>query len=446
MGFWLSGTSAVTSRRATMMMGWRLWLLLPGTCLLVLLARCQGEGASEPLSCIDENDCPPDCTCVGAIPDMQDSFGVCRYRGNVPANERRCGGSCDADTTCPEGESCQFDRIERDIEFYACLPDGVGGTGGSAGTGGVGGQGAGGSGGAGGRVDPCAIDLPDPEGGSGLTVDVYAVLEIMPVGISFAADGTLFIGTNSPEQTSPVFWVSPDGTTLNQSPENFADPDALIVDTDRLVATTQGNVLIGGSIDGGNTGQLVEMNPGGNSVGDPFLDPCLRNINHLMFDRDDRLIVTNYNVIDSNVCAVLPDRSVINLIPNVAGDGPAGLTVQDPDSGDLYVTTEGIVHRYSWDGNLLELNYTMQGSAMAYGPQGSPFEGLLIRRPGELLVRRDPASASEELLLSGRVGSFHAFYPDNENANLYISDPPGLRVLRVSSESLPPTDVGCAAR
>ena len=450
MGFWVSRTYAVASPRASMMMERTWWPLLPAILLLALFVSCTTEPSEdEALRCLSDNDCPPKCECTGVI---EGSF--CALADSTPLFEGpQCGGSCTMETTCGLGASCQYERTASgEVLLYSCLPDGTGGTGGTggiAGTGGAGGEGGSsgddGSGGTGGGVDPCALDLPDPAGGSGLKVDVYAVLEFTPVGLSFAADGTLFIGTNPPEPTSPVFWVSPDGSTLNQSPEDFADPDALIVDTDGLVADTAGNVLIGGSFDGGNTGQLVEMDREGRSVGDPFLHPCLRNINHLIFDRDDRLIATNYNLVDANVCAVLQDRSVIDLIPNVEGDGPAGLTVQDPNTGDLYVTTEGIVHRYSSDGDPLELNYTTQGSAMAYGPALSPFEGLLIRRSGQLLVRRVPASDTEELLLTGSVGSFYAFDADGKDANLYISDPPGLRVLRVSLESknLPPTDVGC---
>lgn len=335
----------------------------------------------------------------------------------------------------------------------SCRETGTGGTGGMGGTGGSGGEGGtagtGGVGGMGGTVDPCDIALPVPAPGSDLRVDVYAALDITPIGISFAADGTLFIGTNDADQVSSVLWVSPDGTSISESPEQFDDPDALIVDRDGRIADTAGNVLIGGSSDGGNTGQIVEMTPEGVRVDDDPVppDPCLRNINHLVFDRDNRLLATNFNNESANVCAVLegnpPENlpTVMDLIPDVQGDGPAGVTVQDPNTGDLFVTSENTVYRYNLDGIWSGADNDIEGTAFAYGPEGSPFEGLLIRRSGMLLVR-NLGTDEETPLLTGSVGSFVTFDAD---ANLYISDPPGLRVLRVSLESrnLPPTAVGC---
>lgn len=358
--------------------------------------------------------------------------------------ECRTGQDCPCASFCPNGvvaASCFNFACQ-----CVCREPGTGGTGGSggmAGTGGSGGEGgtagAGGVGGMGGTVDPCDIALPVPAPGSDLRVDVYAVFETQQAAISFATDGTLFAGNfgrNQADDPSAVFWVTPGADAINNSsPTLFDDPDALVVDADGLVAAA-GNVLIGGVNADGN-GQITEMTPVGANAGALFVGGCLGNISHLLFDNANRLIVTNFN--EANVC-VVQAGAVSELIDNVEGDGPAGVTVQDPDTGDLFVTSDGIVHRYSSDGTLEQANYIV-GSALAHGPVGSRFDGLLLRASGMLFLLPEPDNpANQEPLLSGAIGGSVAFDADG---NLYISNAGNRRVLRVSPDNLPPTIVGC---
>jgi sugar lactone lactonase YvrE len=271
-----------------------------------------------------------------------------------------------------------------------------------------------------------------------LKVDVYAVFDTRQGGISFDADGNLFVGNfgrDPADDPSRVFRVSPGGAAITESIDLFEDPDVLLVDVGGLEAAA-GNVLIGGSTDLAVVGQLHEMTPDGQNVG-TLEHMCLRNIGHLIFDRDDRLLVTNFNPA-ANVCAV-KGGVVTELIADVVGGGPAGLTVQDPDTGDLFVTSENRVHRYDSDGALLMADYAT-GGVLAYGPAGSLFEGLLMRRSGVLLVRPDPESEDETALLMDSINGLVAF---DANDNLYISDWPNGRVVRVSPNTLPPTAVGC---
>ena len=128
-----------------------------------------------------------------------------------------------------------------------------------------------------------------------------------------------------------------------------------------------------------------------------------------------------------------------NLIPDVEGDGPAGATAQDPDTGDLFVASENVVHRYSSDGTLEQANYVV-GTVLAHGPPGSRFDGLLLRNAGLLLIPDPDDPTTQEPLVSGAIGSFITF---DANANLYISNAQNQRVLRVSTEDLDPTGVGC---
>lgn len=376
-----------------------------GLLFLLLGTNCENCEEGLPVECTIPDDCLPACA------------GFCNPNG-VDAAGCSAEGRCECD----------------------CSEPGTGGTAGGGGTGGIGGTGGdGGAGGGGGTVDPCGIALPVPEPGSDLFVDVYAVFDTRVGALSFATDGTLFVGNFGRDQAddpSAVFWVTPEADSIdNSSPNLFVDPDALIVDVAGLVGET-GNVLIGGiNMDG--MGQITEMTPTGGDEGTLFVGGCLGNIQSLLFDNANRLLATNFN--QANVCAI-EDSVVSNLIPDVEGEGPAGATAQDPDTGDLFVTSENVVHRYNSDGTLEQANYVV-GTVLAHGPPGSRFDGLVLRNGGMLLLIPDPENPSgQEPLLSGGTGSFVTF---DANANLYISNAQDQRVLRVSTEDLDPTGVGC---
>jgi len=99
--------------------------------LVATQAGCSTGLAFEgELTCLTGNDCPPQCEC----PNPGSSC--------VLLNAFSCGGSCDRQTSCPDGASCSFERMsENGVWLYACLPGGTGGTGGTGGAGGTGGTG-----------------------------------------------------------------------------------------------------------------------------------------------------------------------------------------------------------------------------------------------------------------------------------------------------------------
>ena len=134
---------------------------------------------------------------------------------------------------------------------------------------------------------------------------------------------------------------------------------------------------------------------------------------------------------------------VTELISTLEGDAPAGGLAQDPATGDLFITTAGIVRRYGLDGILKDGSYYSGGTAVGYGPAGSAFAGLLLRRGARLDLRANVEDAGSDItLLNGQIGSFVAFYPDDATADLYISDV-SPRILRVSTSPVGNTGAGC---
>ena len=85
--------------------------------LLGLSTGCRSETSAGGFFCINDGDCPPQCSCEKAFP--VDTGGSCE-RGGVD-----CGGSCDLESTCPEGEQCLLDSVGDSVERYACKRPGT---------------------------------------------------------------------------------------------------------------------------------------------------------------------------------------------------------------------------------------------------------------------------------------------------------------------------------
>jgi len=86
----------------------------------VFLAAGPSCKSGEPGSfeCINDGDCPPACSCDNDFA----TIGICRRSGID------CGGSCDAESGCPAEQTCQLDRTEGDVEYYACKGGDLGAT------------------------------------------------------------------------------------------------------------------------------------------------------------------------------------------------------------------------------------------------------------------------------------------------------------------------------
>ncbi len=135
---------------------WHVWFrVLAAVSLLLTQVGCSTGLGGEALTCLTSNDCPPQCECPNP-----GRFCVTDSNESTP-----CGGSCDAETSCPDGTSCSKERTEGSVELHSCLPDGAGGTGGAGGVGGTGGTGgtggSGGSAGSGGSVADVFADAVD---------------------------------------------------------------------------------------------------------------------------------------------------------------------------------------------------------------------------------------------------------------------------------------------
>ena len=146
--------------------------------LLLVASGCPGGEGGE-LSCFSDNDCPPGCACDI---EFDEPSGLCR----LGTEGAYCGGSCDRETLCPEGTSCDTDtELGRSPMFFHCLPDsGAGGNGGNGGAGGSGGS-------AGGNNRITFINVSALQG---ITVEVsvgtttYPSVELEDVGTNFVID------------------------------------------------------------------------------------------------------------------------------------------------------------------------------------------------------------------------------------------------------------------
>lgn len=112
--------------------------LLLAAFLFLPLGACRG-GEEEGFACITDQDCPPS-PCACRSPSEMELRGTCAGdEGGLALAV--CGGSCDRESMCPEGTTCQEERREEgahradgvlyDVVVFSCLSDGSGGTGGS---------------------------------------------------------------------------------------------------------------------------------------------------------------------------------------------------------------------------------------------------------------------------------------------------------------------------
>jgi hypothetical protein len=318
---------------------------------------------------------------------------------------------------------------------------GTGGTGGSGGTAGMGGMGG---------AVPCSAPLPSSDA---YKVDGYAVFDTRPGGISFATDGTLFVGNvggpDPQQQTVPVLQVNPDADGILASTNDVRDPDVVIVDTAGFVATA-GHVFAGGENMQG-IGQLTELSRAPFEIvdGKDILGSCIDNVTVMLFDQSQRLLIGNFDqtMVTAPVCAVQSQDNVVVVsdfiltLPGDLTDAISGI-VQEP-AGNLFVSQADRVHRFNADGAPVSDDYTT-GTALGYGPSGSDFEGLLILRGNVLFRRSDLADdENDEVLLTFTDGTGTANYVAFRGADLYISQIEQKRILRVSTAKLAPTDLGC---
>jgi hypothetical protein len=415
------------------------WLVgLAGVCLVVA-GGCPGDPLilCEVL-CDDGNECTIticdtafDGNCLGSQPRTN---GTACNSGNGTCQNGSCeprDTSCDG-IDCDDENECTADACSNGMCNHTALADGTSCNFGA-------GRCAGDTCESAPDEEACSAALPVAADGVELDVDVYAVFDTGPGGLSFDANGNLFagnFGTAGAGDASPVLKVSPQG--LITKLDEVEDPDVLIVDLTGLGATAAGNVLVGG-VNSDGDGQITEMTPDGDIVPEGKIvdDVCLGNINHMMFDTRGRLVLTNFNA--GSVCTI-KDDVISTLIPQVQGGGQGATTIEDPNTTALYVTSENSIYEYDSDGALQNTEPFTTGSALAYG-SSVPFDGLLVRRSG-MLQARDLDTNEETHLLTGSIGGNVTF---DANGNLYIADTGNRRILRVSPADTVDPSPACPA-
>lgn len=68
--------------------------------------------------CLNDGDCPPGCSCNNDFATV----GVCEH----DTSGKDCGGTCDRETSCPEGTECELQTTGDRVYTYACLGETLG--------------------------------------------------------------------------------------------------------------------------------------------------------------------------------------------------------------------------------------------------------------------------------------------------------------------------------
>lgn len=133
------------------------------------------------------------------------------------------------------------------------------------------------------------------------TTSIYAVVTD-PLAISFAADGTAFVGRDASGSGGgtgdavKIHRIAPGGLAVTEFGNlAISDPDALIVDVAGTVSGMPGAVIVGGVHPGGATGKLSKIDTNGavTTWWGPNTD--LLNPSGFAFDQSGRLLITENN-------------------------------------------------------------------------------------------------------------------------------------------------------
>lgn len=255
---------------------------------------------------------------------------------------------------------------------------------------------------------------------------VYATFPTWPGGISFDASDQLYVGNfndnNPPYGPADIWRIDPADSSVNVCNDNADDPDAVFVDIDGILADA-GDVLVGGQL--GTTVQGYIGKFGGCQPATVVtLDSCLANIAEFAQDDSGRLYVVNYGA-SGSICAYDPGAATwLKLIDGV-GNGWIAI-----DGSDLYVTSGTTISKYDRNGVLVDSVFAT-GIAVAVGPAGGPFDGIVVSRPDQLVIV-DPVTKVETPILTGPDSDAQdvAF---NAAGDMFVSQRIQKRVLHVTA-------------
>ena len=265
----------------------------------------------------------------------------------------------------------------------------------------------------------------------GFTVETYATVP-GPVGLSFAADGTLFTGRDVPGTTGgdtvKIHRIPPGGGAgVEYGESGIPDPDGVLVDLDGSISGTAGAVIVTGQVTGLPMGQIVAVLLDQSIVTVFGPTALLSNPNYL--ERGDAgLLISDSDL--NQVLAFTPPGPPAVLIPTTSA--PTYIAVAGPNHV-LVSHADGIIRRYDSNGAVIDDDFFNAGGAVPLAfARGGPFGTnlYLIDPNGQLLsVAPDGSFVVVGTGFPTSLGEIE-FGPDGA---LYVASFAAGEVLRVAS-------------
>jgi hypothetical protein len=284
-------------------------------------------------------------------------------------------------------------------------------------------------------MSPCPV-VP------GFDVDEYASVD-KPQAISFAPDGTMFVGWGGEGFTAHrIHRVDIGGNVTEYGLQPLADPDAVLFDAGGSVSGVAGSVLVGGQVAKGQV-QVWAIHPD-QTTHTLWLPPnALRNPIDMAFDSDGRLLLADEDFPTGQVLvsqqAQLP--TLLYSIPSAMG--PMALD----QAGNIYTSAaDGVVRKHLPNGTAHPDNPVASnmgdGALLAVGPGGRWGRALLMLNRVSGTLYRLTAPGTVETIGYGFTGgpSRMAFGPDHA---LYVSLHEANMILRVGPDC--PADINTSA-
>lgn len=269
----------------------------------------------------------------------------------------------------------------------------------------------------------------------GMQVTTYANVPD-PVRISFAPDGTLYVGRDNQgsggtgKDAVKIHRVSPGGATVVEYGAGaIEDPDAVVFDATGTISGTPGSVLVAGT-NSNNEGVIAAILPD-QTLQTLFVDANFPNPTDFRFDSTGRLIFTEF---DNNQVYTTTGGTPVALFSTP----DSALNITTDTSDNIFVGTfDGTIRKHNSDGTVADAGFvTGLGSYVSLDfALGGVFGTDLYAFSQGKLRRYDSAGNATEIgsgfpfiLLDAEFG------PDGA---LYVADFPNDRILRIAPDDGP---------